>query len=319
MALPFIVGAMVIAAGVTSYMKGSNAADTNQEAKDIVKEARGNYCVARERLQKAKARACDSLSTLGQIKVRVLAKDMISYVYLLKKLKADSQVSQMVSDTQWEEIYREIKCMSRLLVDWREREKEGTAVREKITFGACSVIPVEENAEQCNGVAALMAREQEVMATEDLSQVDGIINFDEDISGLSFLLDGFDLEKKANKNLERAKNYYVKVKEANQQMNLVSDAFQAASGRANLLIDLIGKIHKKFHEAMGQLQEEKSGVPNVDIADQVNLEVLEKLLNLVVAMRKILYLPILYENGSVTRESFLMYHEIKDALKKMDA
>lgn len=34
MALPFIVGAMMIAAGMTSYMKGTKAEDTNQEAKE---------------------------------------------------------------------------------------------------------------------------------------------------------------------------------------------------------------------------------------------------------------------------------------------
>lgn len=61
MALPFIVGAMMIAAGMTSYMKGTKAEDTNQEAKEMVNEARHNYCVARNRLQKAKTRACDSL------------------------------------------------------------------------------------------------------------------------------------------------------------------------------------------------------------------------------------------------------------------
>lgn len=98
MALPFIVGAMMIAAGMTSYLKGTKAEDTNQEAKEMVNEARHNYCVARNRLQKAKTRACDSLVGVGQAKVCVLVKDMTSFVHLAKMLKADGRASDLLAD-----------------------------------------------------------------------------------------------------------------------------------------------------------------------------------------------------------------------------
>ena len=318
MALPFIVGAMAIAAGMTSFIKGTNAADTNQEAKAIVKEARNNYCVARNRLQKAKARACDSLAALGQGKVRLLAKDMIFFVYLAAKLKTDNRGSRIVPDEQWKELYQEVKYLSHLSADWRKREKGGAAVREKMVFGACGVIPMGENAEQCSGVAALMAGEQEVMAMDDLSQVDLVIDFDESISGLSLILEGFDLAKKADENLEKAKNYYAEVKEANQQMNLVSDAFQAASGRANLLLDLIGEIHEKFHEVMGQLPNVMEKGAAADLYEQVHVNAWAKAWQLVVMMQKILHTPLLDKVGTITGDSFLTYHEIKDVIERDD-
>ena len=82
MALPFIVGAMMIAAGMTSYMKGTKAEDTNQEAKEMVDEARHNYCVARNRLQKAKTRACDSLVGVGQAKDRFIEQCQIGRAHV---------------------------------------------------------------------------------------------------------------------------------------------------------------------------------------------------------------------------------------------
>lgn len=317
MALPFIVGAMMIAAGMTSYMKGTKAEDTNEEAKEMVNEARHNYCIARNRLQKAKTRACDSLVGLGQAKVRVLAKDMISFVHLAKMLKADGRASDLLADEPLEEICKEVKYMSRLSADWRKREKEDATVREKMAFGACSMIPMEGNTKPFGGVAALMARKRDVMAGEDLRQVDGMVDFDEDISDLTFLLNGFELAKKADENLEKAKHYYVEVKEANQKMNLVSDAFQEASGRANLLIDLIGKVHEKFHEAMSQLPNVMEDKVEVDIYDKVNLDAWAKAWQLVMMMQKILHTPLLDENGSVTQASYLTYHEIKNIIGKM--
>ena len=183
MALPFIVGAMMIAAGMTSYMKGTKAEDTNQEAKEMVNEARHNYCVARNRLQKAKTRACESLVGLGQAKVRVLVKDMISFVHLAKMLKADERASNLLADEPLEEICKDVKYMCRLSADWRKREKEEATIREKMAFGACSMIPMEGNTKPFDGVAALMARKRDVMAGKDLRQVDGMVDFDEDIYG----------------------------------------------------------------------------------------------------------------------------------------
>lgn len=318
MALPFIVGAMMIAAGMTSYMKGTKAEDTNQEAKEMVNEARHNYCVARNRLQKAKTRACDSLvGGVGQAKVCVLVKDMTSFVHLAKMLKADGRASDLLADEPLEEICKEVKYMSRLSADWRKREKEEATVREKMAFGACSMIPMEGNTKPFGGVAALMARKRDVMAGKDLRQVDGMVDFDEDISDLTFLLNGFELAKKADENLEKAKHYYVEVKEANQKMNLVSDAFQAASGRANLLIDLIGKVHEKFHEAMSQLPNVMEDKVEADIYDKVNLDAWAKAWQLVMMMQKILHTLLLDENGSVTQASYLTYHEIKNVIGKM--
>ncbi len=316
MALPFIVGAMMIAAGMTSYMKGTKAEDTNQEAKEMVTEARHDYCVARNRLQKAKVRACHSLEELGKAKVCVLAKDMISFVHLAKWLKAGGRASDLLADEPLEEVYKEVRYLNGLSVDWRKREKEETTAKEKMVLGACSVISTGEHAKPFSGVAALMARERDVMAGEDLRQVDGIVDFDEDVSSLSFLLDGFELAKKADENLEKAKDYYVEVKEADQKMNLVSDAFQAASGRANLLIDLIGKVHEKFHEAMSQLPNVMEDKADMDIYDQMNILALAKACQLVIMMQKILYTPLLDENGSVTQVSYLTYHEIKDVVEK---
>lgn len=317
MALPFIVGAMMIAAGMTSYMKGTKAEDTNQEAKEMVNEARHNYCVARNRLQKAKTRACDSLVGVGQAKVRVLVKDMISFVDLAKRLKADDRASDLLADEPLEEICKEVKYMRCLSAEWRKREKEEATVREKMAFGACSMIPMEGNTKPFGGVAALMARKRDVMAGKDLRQVDGMVAFDEDISDLTFLLNGFELAKKADENLEKAKRYYVEVKEANQKMNLVSDTFQEASGRANLLIDLIGKVHEKFHEAMSQLPNVMEDKVEADIYDKVNLEAWAKAWQLVMMMQKILHTPLLDENGSVTQASYLTYHEIKNVIGKM--
>lgn len=317
MALPFIIGAMMIAAGMTSYMKGTKAEDTNQEAKGMVDEARHNYCVARNRLQKAKTRACDSLVGVGQAKVRVLVKDMISFVHLAKMLKADGRASDLLADEPLEEICKEVKYMSRLSADWRKREKEEATAREKMAFGACSMIPMEGNTKPFGGVAALMARKRDVMAGKDLRQVDGMVDFDEDISDLTFLLNGFELAKKADENLEKAKHYYVEVKEANQKMNLVSDAFQEASGRANLLIDLIGKVHEKFHEAMSQLPNVMEDKVEADIYDKVNLDAWAKAWQLVMMMQKILHTLLLDENGSVTQASYLTYHEIKNVIGKM--
>ena len=68
-----------------------------------------------------------------------------------------------------------------------------------MAFGACSMIPMEGNTKPFGGVAALMARKRDVMTGKDLRQVDGMVDFDEDISDLTFLLNGFELQRRPMK------------------------------------------------------------------------------------------------------------------------
>lgn len=97
MAIPFLLGAAAVAAGLFGAKKMKDASDNNKRAKKLVKKAKKMYEEASDRLENSRYAANSMLEQLGETKVRIMAEDMGDFVKTFSKfknLKHDPQVAK---------------------------------------------------------------------------------------------------------------------------------------------------------------------------------------------------------------------------------
>lgn len=89
-AVPWIIGGLSAAAGALGLKKGVDAKNNYQRARDIVEEAQSDFEDAKSRLEKTKTKAGKSLAALGKLRLEVEAKQMKSFIHLVKQVNQAS-------------------------------------------------------------------------------------------------------------------------------------------------------------------------------------------------------------------------------------
>ena len=100
MAIPFLLGAAAVAAGLFGAKKMKDASDNNKHAKKLVKKAKKMYEEASDRLERSRYSANSMLEQLGETKVKIMAEDMGNFVKTFSKFKNLKHDPQVVKEGQ---------------------------------------------------------------------------------------------------------------------------------------------------------------------------------------------------------------------------
>lgn len=334
MPLPFILGAIAVATGVTGIVKAVNASDTNDRAKRINNHAQEIYEKAEQELKNSKNRAKESLSMLGQKKIDILQQDMIPFVDLMQQIKNINMTEiRGMGDLSRlqvnEETLAEMQDMGSLAVKMASGIIGGTAGGALMAFGAYSAVACLGTAGTgtaiagLSGVAAtnatLAALGGGTLAAGGLGIAGGAAVLGGIVAGPALAVLGFAMSSKANENLENARSYRAQAEKAAKEMGLASDVCLRISERADMFIDLLENIHIRFQKFVAQMEDviRDKGTDYGDYG-QDEKDILAMAWSLAVAAKAVLDTPILNEDGSVTKESLDVYHEMDSKIAKVN-
>lgn len=87
MPLPFIIGGIAVAAGVTGLAKGVKAVVDNSDAQDLNEQAKDIVESAEKEMVKAKQNSQRSLENLGEAKVDILSSSVKDFLEIFPKIK----------------------------------------------------------------------------------------------------------------------------------------------------------------------------------------------------------------------------------------
>ncbi len=335
MPLPLILGGLAVIAGVTGAKKAYDANEKNNRAKRINNNAQEMYEKAKQELQNSQNRASASLTHLGEEKVDVLQKDMVPFVKLMRKIKNVNMTEiRGMGDLSRlqvnEETLASMESMGSLAMKMVSGGIEGIGAGAAMALGAYGTVTFLGTAGTGTAIASLSGAAATnatlaylgggTLAAGGLGIAGGTAVLGGIVAGPALAVLGFAMDSKANENLENARSNRSQAEKAAHEMGLASDACQKISERADMFVDLLGNLHLRFQEFIGQMKDVLID-KGTDYSEygQAEKDILAMTLSLAVATKAVLDTPILNEDGSVTNKSLDVYHEMNQKIAKVNA
>lgn len=328
MPVPFILGALGVAAGVIGAGGHLSAKETNEKAQRISDEAQKLYNNSKYSLEQAQNKTEKSLLKLGYQKKNVLDSSMKQFLTSYDKVK-DIQVTESIG----------LNEISNFSID-----QEGAIQLREMTDIYSSAIKSGATGAAAGAVVALAASGSLSLVTGGLATAGsallaGEVTVAAGIAGsaLSFgaamtplaavaapvvLFTGISASMKADENLEKANTMYAEAEAASEKMRVSETLCYAISERSEMLDDLLLNLNGMFAECSSILAgvvRKKEGkifkkkLSSRDFSEE-ELKLMAVTRSLAGAVKSVIDTPILSEDGNITYESENVYEETVEKL-----
>lgn len=253
MPIPLLLwGAAALLAG-TGVVKGIEASDNFDKAKEIGKDAEKKFINAQKRLDIDRENTQDTLKKLGEFKVQVITHQIKHLVDTLKKARSTHSGFdiQITAD--------QLKEFDRLVLNSLEFEKglgTGAAAGALAAMGAYSAVGTLAAASTGTAIAGLSGAAATnatlawlgggSLAAGGAGMAGGMLALGGIVLGPALAIGGFMMASKAEEALTQAREYEAKVEKGIAEMEIAKTALKAIRTNATEMYNVIEAIAKRF-------------------------------------------------------------------------
>ena len=335
MPLPFILGAIAVAAGAAGVKKGYDAHQKNNEAERLINEAKGLQNRAQTNLDRARKSANNSLQSLGKLKLDIMSNNMYRFVNAFSQIHnvelSSSQGIEELKDLNFsKDELAEMKKMVDMGLNISSGAAQGTiagglaalgAYGGATTLGVASTgtaISALSGAAASNATLAFLGGGS--LAAGGFGMAGGMAVLGGLVAGPALAILGFTMNSKAEENLEKARTQLAKVKKACEEVKVVVDRCSKIKERTDMFTNLLKRLNLLF----GQITDQLEGVIANSGNDYSNYSKESKNIvgisaSLAKAVKTVIDTPILTKEGKVDDNALIAYSEAERVLKHMGA
>ncbi|WP_094604519.1 hypothetical protein SPSIL_052400 [Sporomusa silvacetica DSM 10669] len=269
MPLPFILGAVALAAAGFGAKKAMDAQSDNNEAEQLRERAEDIYDEAKSKLEDAKESTAETLDNLGWLKLDVWNRQMGRFVDLAEKVRNVELTGQASNDefklaTFTRQELGEIKSMSLKaseVVSGGSAALGAGALAGVASYGGVMMLGTASTGTaiaSLTGVAATNATLAWLgggsLAAGGLGIAGGMAVLGGIVAGPVLAIGGMFFASKAKENLSNARNDWSKAKRAAEEMNNASAKLQAIESIAELFHGVINMMDSRMGDILSELQ-----------------------------------------------------------------
>lgn len=328
MPVPFLLGALGVAAGVIGAGGHLSAKETNESAQRISEEAQELYNNSKRSLEQAQNKTEKSLLKLGYQKKNVLDSSMKQFLDSYDKVK-HIQVTESVglSEISNFSIDQQGAIQLREMVDIYSSSIKsgatGVAAGAVVALAASGSLSVVTGGLATAGSALLAG---EVTAAAGIAG--SALSFGAAMTPLAavaapvVLFTGISASIKADENLEKANAMYAEAEAASEKMKISETLCYAISERSEMFDDLLINLNGMFAECSSMLAgvvRKKEGrifkkkLSSSDFTEE-ELKLMAVTRSLAGAVKSVIDTPILSKDGNIAYESENVYEETAEKL-----
>lgn len=331
MPLPFILGGLAIAAGLTGVKKAYDASQKNNEASRINDKAETICDMAKQSVNEARNLANESLQTLGKKKLDVMSQDIHHFVESFSQIHnvelTDSEGIKELENFKFDRnTLAEMKEQSSLAIDMASGLAEGTlgggllalgAYGAAMSFGAASTgtaITALSGVAATNATLAFLGGGS--LAAGGLGIAGGTAVLGGIVAGPALAILGFTMNAKADKNLENARSNLAKARKIKEELSAAADLCKAIADRSDMYTKLLTRLTGLFKPLLRKMDYiiENAGTDFQNYS-KMDKSMIAMTVAFALAIKKVLDTPLLQKDGSLTDESYTVQLETGMFLK----
>lgn len=354
MPIPFLLGAAAVLAGVAGIVKGGEAMMNNDEAKELIADARSLYNTAKDKLEKQRDVTTKDLESLGKLKLDVWSKEVGTFVSLFNHYKK----MQVPSDINVDEKLRaqinnpnNLKNMEVAAMKASEVVKVGVyalgsgALAGIASYGGAMMFASASTGTAIASLTGAAATNATLawfgggsLAAGGLGMAGGTAMLGGIVAGPVLAVAGFIMAAKSEENLAKAKEAYSEAKLAAEQMKTMTAFMNKVSSISNNYSSFINEFSKRYRTILNQMSimykkqlEQKEALflnkvkkaigmdIKIDFRHLTNEE--QRLLQLAWLMTQIYYAvlsaPILTQDGNIAPKAQETLNSAKQSTQKL--
>lgn len=328
MPVPFLLGALGVAAGVIGAGGHLSAKETNEKAQRISEEAQELYNNSKYSLEQAQNKTEKSLLKLGYQKKNVLDSSMKQFLASYDNVK-DIQVTESIGLNEIsnfsidQEGAIQLREMTDIYSSSIKSGATGAAAGAVVALAASGSLSVVTGGLATAGSALLAG---EVTAAAGIAG--SALSFGAAMTPLAavaapvVLFTGISASMKADENLEKANTMYAEAEAASEKMKVSETLCYAISERSEMFDDLLLNLNGMFAECSSMLagvvrkKEGKIFKKKLSSSDftEDELKLMAVTRSLAGAVKSVIDTPILSNDGNITYESENVYQTTVEKL-----
>ena len=331
MPLPFIIGAGIgIATGVTGIVKGVKAVMNNKEAKRVNQNAEDLIAEAKENVETARKYSSGSLEVLGRKKIFTLDNNMERFIKVFKKIKnIDVQESIGLDElTKFRidsQAFTELREMSGYASSIASGVATGAIGGALAAFGAYSGTMTFAAASTGTAIASLSGAAATnatlaflgggSLAAGGLGMAGGMAVLGGLVAGPALAIMGFVIGAKASKNLDNAYSNLAEARKIAEELDTAAFLCNSIRRRSYMFHRLLVRLDILFLRLNYELEQivKKRGRNYRKYATEQKHTVAQ-ICSVAGAIKAVLDTPILTEDGCLTPQSEKMAEEMQDKI-----
>lgn len=325
MPIPFVLGALGVAAGVLGVGGHLSAKDTNEEAQRVSRNARRLYDSEKESLEKKQEETQKVLLKLGYSKKNTLDNSMKQFLEAYERIKTVSVKSspglnEISNFTIEQQDAIQLMQMTDLYSSAASGAVAGAATGAVIALAVSGSLTLAVDALSIAGSAlslGLAGTAAGLVGVAGTSLASGLAFTPlAAVVAPALLFSGFSASSKADENLEKAQAMMEEAKEAVEKMKISETLCDAVAKRAQMYDALLGELEPMFSESVRKLKKilmkkDRAGYKKSFHSNDFSgkeLEVIAVTRSLAGAVKAIIDTPILTDDGKLTDESLEVWH-----------
>lgn len=327
MPLPLLIGLAVVTGGV-GIAKGIGAADTQSKANDINEKAQDIVDLAKEKMEFSRESSGASIKELGECKVDILQGSVIKFINEFKKVKNIELGKKNVEFDEFSKIILDEKQLEELkdVTLIASSIAKGVAGGAVTAFGAYSLATTLATASTGTAIAGLSGAAATnatlaffgggSLAAGGLGMAGGAAVLGGLVAGPALAVLGLVASSKANANYEDAKSNLAKAKAFKSEISAAIVESTGIRRCASMFYRFLVSLNTIFEP----LVYEMSTIINTkgddfSLYSDEDKEVFAKAISMAGALKAVLDLPIIGDDGKLANDSILKLQAVSNKIK----
>lgn len=331
MPLPLLIGLAVVTGGV-GIAKGIGAADTQSKANDINEKAQDIVDLAKEKMEFSRESSGASIKQLGECKVDILQGAVIKFINEFKKVKNIELDNKNIEFDEFSKIILNEKQLEELkdvtlIASSIAKGVAGGGVAGAVTaFGAYSMATTLATASTGTAIAGLSGAAATnatlaffgggSLAAGGLGMAGGAAVLGGLVAGPALAVLGLVASSKANANYEDAKSNLAKAKAFKSEISAAIVESTGIRRCASMFYRFLVSLNTVFEP----LVYEMSTIINTkgddfSLYSNEDKEVFAKAISMAGALKAVLDLPIIGDDGKLANDSILKLQAVSNKIK----
>ncbi len=296
MPLPFILWGAAAALAATGVVKGVQAKNNFDEAKEIGRNAEKRYNNSSSSLDESRISTQKSLEKLGEIKVQAFTNQIKHLVDVIKKGKSKISGFDVEVTTDQLNEYERLVLSSLAIEKGLGTGAVGGALAAMGAYGAVGTLATASTGAAISGLSGAAATNATLAwlgggalgtGAASFGMAGGMLALGGIVLGPALAIGGFMMASKAEEALTKAEEYSAKVDKAIAEMEIVKTSLKAIRSNAAEISSIILALVKRFDE--------------VKVSDTSNQKAFAQMLEIGKGLKNVLDIGIIEKNGDAVK------------------
>ena len=343
MPIPFLLAGAAAVAGTAGVVKGAKAIQNNAEAKELLEKASVLCETAKKNFETQKENTTSGLKALGNIKIDAWSSGVESFVRefsYFKNVRINDQLN-LSAELQYcgsEPPAHQLINMRNAALTAKEIVKIGAvsigagAVVGIAIYGGAMMFGKASTGAAISALSGVAAKNATLAwlgggaaSSGGLGMIGGKLLLGGVVVAPVLAVAGYIMEAKSKEKLANARMVFAEAEESAEKINMMTSYMKGIEGVSSDYGDFIRQFGKKFQPFINELHKIRSR-KSVDADGRIDFNSLseaeQKTLHLSWLMAQIYYqllsVPIVNQNGEITREARPALENARDALRGLE-